>query len=599
MAMESRRLTLAVLQLLAAAALAYMPPGAARASSPSVRDVEDSNALIMTAEIALQRDDCGRAAANYTIAAQRMTDAKLAERAAGVALDCGQYQAAEQAAARWRQLTPSDPAALRAAMRADLGLYKIDDARSAFEAWIKNGGGFAAAKGGHRSGDARGNGNGNGNGSAAAADDNIAEQVSQVALEAGAPATLAMLRGAQVARLQTGRAQLALASLAFDGWNYREALQFGQRALSAGADRAPTQLLLARAHAGLGEADQAVAAAGAARTAAPKELSFAAADVLILLGREREARMALEGLRDTAGLGPQAERRLGLLAFDRGDYDQAQSLFSSLLKDPESSGIAVYYLAAIADRRGETATALRGYQMLGGTALEGAARSRAAAILYKEGQRDDALQLLQAHDDATPSARLEAEIAQAQLLSNGGEGAQALARIDDALARFPGHPDVLYQKAILLEKAGRTDAAIAQLEALYRERPQDSAIGNALGFILADHNRELSRAERLINSALKSEPDNPAILDSLGWLQYRRGMLKAALPLLERAYRLDQDGDIGAHWGEVLWALGDKTKARKTWNRALMVDPDNALVKAAQQHAGVPSLPVQGTGTSI
>jgi tetratricopeptide (TPR) repeat protein len=579
--MKPRHLTRAVLQLTAAAALACMPMGAAQASSASLREVEDSNALIMTAEIALQRDDCGRAAANYTIAAQRLTDAKLAERAAAVALDCGQYQAAERAAARWRQLTPSDPAALRATMRADLGLDKIDDARSAFEAWIKNGGGFAVAKGG------------------APADDNIAEQVGQVALEAGVPATLAMLRGAQVPRLQTGRAQLALASLAFDGWNYREALQLGQRALSAGADRAPTQLLLARAHAGLGEADQAVAAAGAARTASPKELSFASADVLILLGREREARMALEGLRDTAGLRPQAERRLGLLAFDRGDYDEAQSLFTALLKDPESSGIAVYYLAEIAERRGETATALRGYQMLGGTALEGAARSRAATILYKEGQRDDALQLLQAQDDATPPNRLEAEIAQATLLSNGGEGAQALARIDDALARFPGHPDVLYQKAILLEKAGRTDAAIAQLEALNRDRPQDSAISNALGFILADHNRELSRAERLINSALKAEPDNPAILDSLGWLEYRRGMLQAALPLLERAYRLDQDGDIGAHWGEVLWALGDKNKARDIWNRALMVDPDNALVKAAQQHAGVPSLPVQGTGTSI
>jgi tetratricopeptide (TPR) repeat protein len=582
--MKPRHLTVAVLQLMAAAALACVPFGVAQASSASsasLRDVEDSNALIMTAEIALQRDDCGRAAANYTIAAQRLTDAKLAERAAGVALDCGQYQAAERAAARWRQLTPSDPAALRATMRADLGLYKIDDARSAFEAWIKNGGGFAAAKG------------------SAPAADNIAEQVGQVALESGVPATLAMLRSAQVPRLQTGRAQLALASLAFDGWDYREALQFGQRALSAGADRAPTQLLLARAHAGLGESDQAVAAAGAARTASPKELSFASVDVLILLGREREARMALEGLRDTAGLRPQAERRLGLLAFDRGDYDEAQSLFTALLKDPESSGVAVYYLAEIAARRGETATALRGYQMLGGTALEGAARSRAATILYKEGQRDDALQLLQAQDDATPPARLEAEIAQATLLSNGGEGAQALARIDDALARFPGHPDVLYQKAILLEKAGRTDAAIAQLEALYRDRPQDSAISNALGFILADHNRELSRAERLINSALKSEPDNPAILDSLGWLQYRRGMPQAALPLLERAYRLDQDGDIGAHWGEVLWALGDKNKARETWNRALMVDPDNALVKAAQQHAGVPSLPVQGTGTSI
>jgi tetratricopeptide (TPR) repeat protein len=131
------------------------------------------------------------------------------------------------------------------------------------------------------------------------------------------------------------------------------------------------------------------------------------------------------------------------------------------------------------------------------------------------------------------------------------------------------------------------------------DRPQDGAISNALGFILADHNRDLSRAHRLINSALKSEPDNPAILDSLGWLQYRRGMPQAALPLLERAFRLDQDGDIGAHWGEVLWALGDKAKAREIWNRALMADPDNELVKAAQQRVGVPSLTLQGTGTSI
>jgi tetratricopeptide (TPR) repeat protein len=583
--------------------------GPVQAASTSMREVQDSNALVMTAEIALQRDDCGRAAANYTVAAQRLTDAKLAERATGVALDCGQYQAAERAAARWRQLTPTDPAALRAAMRAELGLYKIDDARTDFEGWIRGGGALAAAKGGRRGENASGNGGSNGaaNGagdggsraSAAAIDDGLAEQMGAVASEAGVSATLAMVRGAQVPRLQSGQAQLALADLAFDGWNYREALQYGQRALTAGAERAPTQLLLARAHAGLGEADQAVAAAGAARTAAPKDQSFAAADVLILLGREREARAALESLRETATLRPQADRRLGLLAFDRGDYSEAQSVFSALLKDPESSGIAVYYLAAIAERRGESANALRGYQMLTGTGLEAAARSRAANILYKAGQRDDALALLQAKDDATPAARLEAEIAQAQLLSNGGEGEQALARIDDVLARFPGHPDVLYQKSILLEKAGRTDAAIAQLEALYKDRPQDGAISNALGFILADHNRDLTRAQRLINSALKAEPDNPAILDSLGWLQYRRGMLQAALPQLERAFRLDQDGDIGAHWGEVLWALGDKAKAREIWNRALMVDPDNELVKAAQQRAGVPSVSLQGTGTSI
>ncbi|MGA2563185.1 MAG: tetratricopeptide repeat protein [Steroidobacteraceae bacterium] len=582
--MQLNQRRLAAASLFASAAVLCLAHGARAAQS--ARDTEESNALIMTAEIALQRDDCGRAAADYTVAAQRLSDAKLAARAVDVALDCGQFEVATRAAARWRVLVPNEPATLRALMRADLGLYHIDDARSAFESWLK-GGGSASERAGERGG-AR----------ASTATNATADAILQLAQESGVPATLAMVRGVQAEPLRSAPTQLALANLAVDGWNYREALQYGQNALSAGAERAPAEVLLARAHAGLGEADQAVAAASAARNAAPKEQSFAPADVLLLLGRERDARVALEALRD-GPLHLQAQRRLGLLAFNRGDYEEAQRDFAELLNDHDSSAIAVYYLAAIADRRSDIATALRGYELLGGTALEAAARDRAATLLYKQGQRDEALQLLQAADSASATARVSAEIAQAQLLSNGGENDQSLARIDDALARCPGHPDLLYQKAILLEKAGRTEAAISQLERLYHDRPQDGTITNALGFLLADHNRELSRADHLIEAALKSEPDNPAILDSLGWVYFRRGMPQQALPLLERAFRLAQDGDIGAHWGEVLWALGEKSRARDAWNRALIADPDNALVRAAQQRAGVPSMPATGMGTSI
>jgi tetratricopeptide (TPR) repeat protein len=571
-------------------ALLCIPLVAVEAASNGAHDSEDTNALIMTAEIALQRNDCGRAASNYSMAAQRLADAKLAERAAGVALECGQYQAAERAATRWKQLSGANNAgALHATMRADLGLYRIDDARMAFEGWIKTRDEprHSASKSGDSASDS--------------AEQGIASRLTELAQEAGVPATLAMLRGSQASEMQSGPALLVMSGLALDGWNYREAVQYAEKALNAGSERGATELVLARAYAGLGDADQAVAAATAARAAAPKEQSFAAADILIMLGRERDARSALEALRDSgpAPVRAQADRRLGLMAFDRGDFEDAKSIFTALMKDPDSSGIAVYYLSAIAERRGDTGTALHGYQLLGGTGLESAARNRAATILYKQGQHADALQLLQASDDAKPAGHLDAEVAQAQLLANNGEAPQALARIDDALARFPGHPDLLYQKAIVLEKGGRTDAAISQLEALYRDRPQDGTISNALGFLLADHNRELSRADKLISAALKAEPDNPAILDSKGWLQYRQGMSRAALPLLERAFHLDQDGDIGAHWGEVLWALGEKAKARETWNRALMIDPDNALVKAAQQHFGVPTLENTGKGTSI
>jgi tetratricopeptide (TPR) repeat protein len=575
--MKLRHRNVAARSLLAGATLVLpLVVQAARGAQP----VEDSNALIMTAEIALQRNDCGRASANYAIAAQRLSDAKLAARASDVALECGQFQAAERAAARWRTLVPTEPAALHAAMRADLGLYRIEDARDAFDGWVKIGG-LADAPGAPKS------------------DNGTADALRQVAQESGVPATLAMLRTSQAPALRSGASQLALADLALDGWNYREALKYGQKALNGGVPAGAAQLLLARAHAGLGEADQALAAATAARTASPKDQGFAPVDVLIMLGREREARTELETLRDTAGQHMQAQRRLGLLAFNRGDYEEAQRDFSELLNDHDSSAIAVYYLAAIADRRNDVATAIRGYQLLAGSGLDAAARDRVATLLYKEGQRDQALKVLQATDEASPPARLTAEIAQAQLLSNGGESDQSLARIDDALARFPNHPDLLYQKAILLEKAGRTEAAVAQLESLYHDRPQDGAIANALGYLLADHNRELAHADKLITAALKNEPDNPAILDSMGWLDFRRGNSHDALLLLERAFHLAQDGDIGAHWGEVLWATGDKVKAREAWSRALIADPDNALVRAAQQRAGVPQMPASGTGTSI
>jgi len=580
--MELSQRSVALYSLLASAALACASPSARAAAG--ARETEESNALVMTAEIALQRDDCGRASADYSIAAQHLTDGKLAARAVDVALECGQYEVAERAAARWHSLAPTDPATLHATMRAALGLYRIDDARGAFESWLKSGA-LSHERPGARAAAAEGN--------------TAADALLQLAQESGVPATLAMLRGVQATPLQNGPSQLALGNLALDGWNYREALQYGQSALNSGAERANAELLLARAHAGLGESDQAEAAASAARTAAPKEQSFASADVLLLLGREREARAALEQLRDNAQLHLQAQRRLGLLAFNRGDYEEAQHDFSELLSDHDSAAIAVYYLSAIADRRDDVGTALRGYELLGGTALEGAARERAAALLYKQGQRDEALRLLQATETAGPAARVSAEIAQAEMLSNGGETDQSLARIDDALARCPGHPDLLYQKAILLEKAGRTEAALAQLERLYHDRPQDGAIANALGFLLADHNRDLARADKLIEAALKSEPDNPAILDSLGWLYYRRGLSQQALPLLERAFRLAQDGDIGAHWGEVLWGLGEKTKAREAWSRALIADPDNALVRAAQERVGVPHMPATGMGTSI
>jgi len=98
---------------------------------------------------------------------------------------------------------------------------------------------------------------------------------------------------------------------------------------------------------------------------------------------------------------------------------------------------------------------------------------------------------------------------------------------------------------------------------------------NALGYTLADRKRQLTRAERLIRAALDQRPDNAAYLDSLGWVLFRRGKTQDALPLLERAWRLSKEAEIAAHWGEALWASGDRAAAQRVWAQALLLSPES------------------------
>ncbi|HMH87733.1 MAG TPA: tetratricopeptide repeat protein, partial [Steroidobacteraceae bacterium] len=105
---------------------------------------------------------------------------------------------------------------------------------------------------------------------------------------------------------------------------------------------------------------------------------------------------------------------------------------------------------------------------------------------------------------------------------------------------------------------------------------------NALGFTLADHTKELSRARKLIERAHAAAPKNAAILDSLGWVLFRQGRGGEALPYLTAAYSYDHDGDIAAHLGEVLWQLGRQDEAQRIWAEASALDADNHLLKSTR-----------------
>jgi Flp pilus assembly protein TadD len=171
-------------------------------------------------------------------------------------------------------------------------------------------------------------------------------------------------------------------------------------------------------------------------------------------------------------------------------------------------------------------------------------------------------------------------MAKAHLLADHGEADSGFTLIAVALERHPEHPALEYDRAVLLEGAGEVRESVKALEHLSEKRPEDPNVLNALGYTLADHGMRLAHAESLIRRALAVTPDNPAVIDSLGWVRFKRGDARGASKILARAYEQSRDSEIAAHWGEAVWKSGEKDQASRIWSDALALDPDSKALKA-------------------
>lgn len=363
------------------------------------------------------------------------------------------------------------------------------------------------------------------------------------------------------------------------------------RARDGGRDAA-TIRLAATAAAALGDADRALAEAQLVAQGDPEEHRFAVVETLVALDRRDEARAEIDRIATEPDHAVEADRRLALLALADGDSAEAQRRFAGRLQRDQGAGEALFYLSLLAEREGRTDVALQGYQQLINAGAGLAPRSRAARLLVKRGEAPSAMRIFDGFLRSGRADFIDTEVARARALADGGMHAEAVQGIDLALQRHPDHPELRYQRAVELDAGGKTRDAIKVFESLLAERPEDAAVQNALGYTLADRDRELRRAEKLIRSALAQRPDNAAFIDSLGWVLYRRGKLRDAAPVLERSWRLSQEGEIAAHYGEVLWKLGEQAQARAVWARALVTSPDSKPLRVTiERLTGKPPAP--------
>ena len=203
------------------------------------------------------------------------------------------------------------------------------------------------------------------------------------------------------------------------------------------------------------------------------------------------------------------------------------------------------------------------------------AQTRRASILASQGKLEQARQLIRQLPEKTPAeARLKVS-AEAGLLRDARQYRLAYETLAQALVKTPNEPELMYDQAMMAEKLGLLDDMERLLRQVIAIKPDYHHAYNALGYSLAERNLRLPEARELIRQALTYAPSDPFIKDSMGWVEFRMGNRAEAARIFEAAYKAKPDAEIAAHYGEVLWSMGQKDRAIAIWKEGKLINPDN------------------------
>lgn len=271
---------------------------------------------------------------------------------------------------------------------------------------------------------------------------------------------------------------------------------------------------------------------------------------------------------------------IGLLSVQMEDFANAETHFLKALELGFKEPNQIYlYLGQVAERLQQDTEAQEWYGKVGTDSQQYLdAQLRSAVLTAKAGHLDEARKHLQELPDLTNEQRVIVTQTEASLLQQAKRSQDAFDLLREAVANLPNSPELVYDYAMAAERVHQYDVMEHELRKLILLKPEMGQAYNALGYSLADRNERLDEAQKLIEKALSLSPDDYFILDSMGWVKYRRGQLSQALDYLKRAYAVESDPEIAAHLGEVLWQQGKHEEALKTLEEALRDHPDSEVL---------------------
>ncbi len=304
------------------------------------------------------------------------------------------------------------------------------------------------------------------------------------------------------------------------------------------------------------------------------------AKLLVSLKYYAEAKPEFVKLIEREKDNPNTNAVVGLLSLEANELDMAEEYLQRSLrndfKDPEK----VYmYLGIIADRRKNESKALEWYARIPKSNqhyLE--AQLATANIIAHTKNTNAAISILAKLTELSSKQEVAVAQVQANLLAQDKRHQEAFELIKKTINTVPNTPLLIYDYAMAAERIGKLELMENELRKVIQLQPDFPAAYNALGYSFADRNINLKEAKTLIETAYKLSPSDHYILDSLGWVEYRLGNYAVAAEHLRKAYSIQEDPEISAHLGEVLWKQGLQEEAKNIWGKALKEFPENSIL---------------------
>ena len=507
----------------------------------------------------------GQAAQNAFSAAQNSEDFRLARLTTMMFLQDRNYPMAAQGAQLWNELRPDDETSQDMQILALVGAEKVEQALAAIRLQSES----------------------------KETDEHIRQIAGLLVRQTNASPAIAVIKQLTVDHSDSAQ---VFTSSAFVAEHFREfelATQWVEQAIVLRSDWDLAAQMKARLLLTQGKLEERATFIEQFVQANPKSegmrISYAAE-----LARKEDYASAFEimqGVLEDAPDNVDALEYAAALADQLEDRTTATKLYRQALKQEPNNDQIRWSLARLAVLDEKLATAERLFNDISSEDLFIRAQIQVANIRKDTQGMRVAVNTLRALRPRTQQEFIDIALTRHYLLTEAFEYEEALSSLNETMVYLPGDSQLLYARALVAAELDEIELAEQDLRIVIAREPENANALNALGYTLADKTDRLDEAKDLVEAALVLRPNDAHILDSMGWILYRLKDFTGAIEFLEKALLANDNPEIIAHLGEVLWESGDKNAAIETWQKGYKKDNMHPVLSETIERYGVDLTP--------